>query len=185
MPKLKNPVRKLKKKNSISSRQGENHSAVTKQDRSKKARKVAPWILTLILILITIVLIEGIWALFISGPYKIHQEHQAQVVQAIKKEVPQIEGLTQTAFEYETWQGFDGETLYWFDGEGKLVTTRALETLDYNKAKAEALEKYEIEAESIQTAYGYTAPVYEIRGSGKLLLLDYDSLKWIYEREDK
>lgn len=154
-------------------------------EKDKKPRHMASWLLTLLLLLGNIALILVLWALFVGGPSRIHEEQQQKAITAIKEEVPEMQGLEQTIFDYVTWQGYTPDTLYWFDGNGSVITTRDMGTLDYDKAKAEAKEKYGIEAETIQTAYGYSAPCYEIRGSGRLLLLDYDTLEWIYEREDE
>lgn len=156
-----------------------------KPKKPKKHRHLASWMVTLLLWIAVFVLAGSLWALFISGPSRIYEQQQTQVLQTIRNNVPDVQGLQRTVFDYVTWQGYTPETLYWFDGNGDIITTRDMETLDYEKAKQTALEEYGIEADTIQTAYGYTAPVYEIRGSGRLLLLDYDSLEWIYEREDR
>lgn len=156
-----------------------------KPKKPKKHRHLASWMVTLLLWIAVFVLAGSLWALFISGPSRIYEQQQSQVLQTIRDNVPDVQGLQRTVFDYVTWQGYTPDTLYWFDGNGDIITTRDMETLDYEKARAKALEEYGIEADTIQTAYGYTAPVYEIRGSGRLLLLDYDSLEWIYEREDR
>lgn len=156
-----------------------------KPAKPKKHRHLASWMVTLLLWTAAFVLAGSLWALFISGPSRIYEQQQSQVLQTIRNNVADVQGLQRTVFDYVTWQGYTPDTLYWFDGNGEIITTRAMETLDYEKAKKKALEEYGIEADTIQTAYGYTAPAYEIRGSGRLLLLDYDSLEWIYEREDR
>lgn len=156
-----------------------------KPKKPKKHRHLASWMVTLLLWIAVFVLAGSLWALFISGPSRIYEQQQSQVLQTIRTSVPDVQGLQRTVFDYVTWQGYTPDTLYWFDGNGDIITTRDMETLDYEKARTKALEEYGIEADTIQTAYGYTAPVYEIRGSGRLLLLDYDSLEWIYEREDR
>ena len=58
-----------------------------------------------------------------------------------------------------------------------------IETLNYKKAKRIAKKNYNIKCDSIALGYGYNNPVYEIRGSNKLILLDYDSFERVYERE--
>lgn len=155
------------------------------ENKEKKPRHMASWLLTLLLLLGNIALVLVLWALFVGGPSRIHDEQQQSALEAIEQQVPGVQGLQETIFDYVTWQGYTEDTLYWFDGNGSVITTRDLGTLDYEKAKAKAKDEYGIEADTIQTAYGYSAPCYEIRGSGKLLLLDYDTLEWIYEREDE
>lgn len=153
--------------------------------KKPKARRMPSWLFTLLLILGNVLLILVLWALFVGGPSRIHEEQQQKALDAIHEQVPDVQGLEQTLFDYVTWQGYTTDTLYWFDGNGSVITTRDIGTLDYDAAREEAKDKYGIEADTIQTAYGYSAPCYEIRGSGKLLLLDYDTLEWIYEREDE
>ena len=58
-----------------------------------------------------------------------------------------------------------------------------LSVLNYKKAKRIAKKNYNIKCDSIALGYGYNNPVYEIRGSNKLILLDYDSFERVYERE--
>lgn len=140
---------------------------------------------TIFLWALAIGLVSVFWALFISGPVRLHDAQLAATEQVIREAVPGIRGLEQNIFTYVTWQGYTEETLYWFDNNGGQLTTRGIETLDYDAAKENAKENYNIEADSIELAFGYDSPVYELHGSGKLLMLDYDTLTRIYEREDK
>ena len=68
-------------------------------------------------------------------------------------------------------------------GKSELITSRDIETLNYKKAKRIAKKNYKIKCESVVLGYGYNNPVYEIRGSNKLILLDYDSFERVYERK--
>ena len=83
---------------------------------------------------------------------------------------------------FQTYQGYDDTTLYWYNAKSELITSRDIETLNYKKAKRIAKNNYNIKCDSIALVYGYNNPVYEIRGSNKLILLDYDSFERVYER---
>ena len=71
---------------------------------------------------------------------------------------------------------------YWFDQTGQVITERSMDTLDYNKARQMALDTYQMEAESVELAFGYTSPVYEMKSRDRLLMLDYDTFEKVYER---
>lgn len=156
------------------------------KNRKKKGsrKKTFGFSVTIFLWALAIGLVSVFWALFISGPVRLHDAQLETTEQVIREAVPEIKGLEQNIFEYVTWQGYTEDTLYWFDNNGGQLTTRGIETLDYEAARENAKENYSIETESIRLAFGYDSPVYEIQGSGRLLLLDYDTLTRIYERED-
>lgn len=127
-----------------------------------------------------------LWSLLISGPNRVKEEQEALAIDTIEEAVPDIEGLIPHQFDYLTYQGYTETTLYWFDATGAEITTRDIQTLDYDAARNKATEDYGIEEiDTVQLGYGYNNPVYSIQGSGKLLLLDYDSLERVYEREAK
>lgn len=146
------------------------------------AKKTYGWGITLALWLVLIGMIVCLWALFISGPARIHDEEIAKVQQAISQQVPDIQGLQETEFEYVTWQGYTDQELYWFDSTGAIITTRELSTLNYNEARAKAASDYGMDANTIFVAYGYSGPVYQLESENKILMLDYDTLDWVYER---
>mgnify|MGYP004445488003 FL=1 len=148
----------------------------------KRESKTYGWPLTAGLIFSFLLIFWVLWSLFIAGPSRIHEQVEAERVETIKAEVPDIEGLKQNTFEYITYQGYTKDTLYWFDVTGKIITTREMKTLDYNKAKETAKSKYGIDTSVIELAFGYNTPVYKIEGSGKMLLLDYDTMSKVYER---
>lgn len=152
------------------------------QKSSKKKKKTFGWPFTLALCLILLFVICCTWALFISGPARLHEAQIAQVTQIIYDQVPAIQGLQQTAFDYVTWQGYTTELLYWFDAAGALITTRELSTLDYSEAREKAKSDYGMEARIVFLAYGYSGPVYQLENDTRLLMLDYDTLDWVYER---
>lgn len=138
--------------------------------------------MTLGLCLAFVVVFWLLWCLFVAGPSRVHDQVEQERIDAIKSEVPNIQGLNQNNFEYITYQGYTDDTLYWFDMTGQIITTREMQTLDYNKARETAKSTYGIDADVIELAFGYTTPVYELQGSGKLLMLDYDTLEKVYER---
>lgn len=150
--------------------------------KNKKEKKFIGFWLDLVLIALLVFMLACMAALFVTGPYKIHQEKEDQAYATMTELVPAIQGITKTDFDYITYQGYTVDTLYWFDVTGQIITTRDISTLDYNKAKDAALELCGVETDTIQLAYGYTAPVYEIQGSNRFVLLDYDTLELIYER---
>lgn len=138
---------------------------------------------TILLAVLLVFLSLILWSLFISGPNRIYEEKKQETIAKIEKKVEDIKGLTSHQFDYLTYQGYTEDTLYWFDAKGDPITTRDIGTLDYEKARKTAADTYEIEVDSVQLGYGYDNPVYEVRGSDKLLLLDYDTLTRVYERE--
>lgn len=147
-----------------------------------KEPKAYGWWLTLTLFVVLVSMICCLWALFISGPARIHEERITKVMDTIHEAVPDIQGLQQNEFDYVTWQGYTSEQLYWFDVAGAVITTRELSTLNYNAARQKAIDVYSMEPETVSLAYGYSAPVYQLESSSRLLMLDYDTLEWVYER---
>ncbi len=150
--------------------------------KNQTSKDTYGWPFTLVLWLVLVFGICCIWALFISGPVRLHEAQLTQVKETIETQVPSIQGLQQTAFDYVTWQGYTTELLYWFDATGSLITTRELSTLDYNEARETAKENYGMEARIVFLAYGYSGPVYQLETETRLLMLDYDTLDWVYER---
>lgn len=135
----------------------------------------------LVIILVLILLV--IWSEFISGPNRVKEQIYTQRVEKIEKQNKHIKGISEHVFDYTTYQGYDDTTLYWYNAKSELITSRDIETLNYKKAKRIAKKNYKIKCESIVLGYGYNNPVYEIRGSNKLILLDYDSFERVYERK--
>ena len=138
---------------------------------------------TLGLVIILVLILLVIWSEFISGPNRVKEQIYTQRVEKIEKQNKHIEGISEHVFDYTTYQGYDDTTLYWYNAKSELITSRDIETLNYKKAKRIAKKNYDIKCESIVLGYGYNNPVYEIRGSNKLILLDYDSFERVYERE--
>lgn len=138
---------------------------------------------TAILAVTLILIIAILWSLFISGPSRVHEVTLQKNLEKITEENKGITGLTVHRFDYTTYQGYTETMLYWFDEECKIITTREIGSLDYDAAKKKALDEYNIEAKTIELGYGYDNPVYEIRSEDKVILLDYDSLERVYQRE--
>lgn len=153
------------------------------QKTTKSKTKYGPAV-TVLLSLVLVLLLAVLWALFISGPARVHDVRQEEIIAKIESIVSGIRGVEENIFDYVTYQGYTDETLYWFDANGDIITSRAIETLDYVRAREIAMEDYGIETDSITLAFGYDSPCYEITGSGKLLLLDYDTFERVYQRED-
>ena len=96
-------------------------------------------LITLLLVSILFLQIWFLYALFIGGPVRIHQLQQQEVQEIIYDQVPELQGLDQNRFAYITYQGYTDTDLYWFDADGNLVTTRSMDTLDYERARQIAL----------------------------------------------
>lgn len=156
--------------------------SLLKRKKPAKKKKYFGWGLTASLAVLFVLIFAVMWALFISGPSRLHEEKQRQVREVIASEVPEIQGVEENIFEYITYQGYTIDTLYWFDQTGQIITTRPLDTLDYNKARQKALDSCGIDAQSVELAFGYTSPVYEIVSGDVLIMLDYDTLEKVYER---
>ncbi|MBQ0064702.1 MAG: hypothetical protein KBT48_02985 [Firmicutes bacterium] len=150
--------------------------------------KVKSWIRSLNLTLVlTIVLVASVlvfWALFISGPNRVQEAKLRQAEAMIKEKVESIEGIQENNFRYTTYQGYTDSKLYWFDSNCDVIVTKDIGRLDYETAKRVSEETYGIACESIELAYGYNNPVYEIHGANKYLLLDFDTFERIYERDE-
>ena len=125
---------------------------------------------TLGLVIILVLILLVIWSEFISGPNRVKEQIYTQRVEKIEKQNKHIKGISEHVFDYTTYQGYDDTTLYWYNAKSELITSRDIET-------------YKIKCEFIVLGYGYNNPVYEIRGSNKLILLDYDSFERVYERK--
>lgn len=157
-------------------------SSVKKKKTPKRRKKEWGWWMTLLLAVVLLGLVASLWALFISGPAKVQEEKVAQVKARIEEQVPSVEGLMEHAFDFVTWQGYTADTLYWFDATGQIITQREMGTLNYDGARQKALSEYGMEANTIELAYGYSGPVYQLTSDKMLLMLDYDTLDWVYER---
>ena len=70
----------------------------------------------------------------------------------------------------------------WFDVDGKVITTRKINTLNYKQAKKVAKDDYGIKAKTIELGYGYNNPCYVITSDVSQILLDYDSYQRVYQR---
>ena len=132
----------------------------------RKRKKQHGTITTMALVIILVLVLILIWSEFISGPNRVKEQIYTQRIEKIEKKNKDIQGISEHIFSYTTYQGYD-------------------DTLNYKKAKRIAKKSYKIKCDSIVLGYGYNNPVYEIRGSNKLILLDYDSFERVYEREIK
>lgn len=144
--------------------------------------KLTSKMLTLLLLAILVLMISSLWALFISGPSRVFEEDTNGKIALIKENNEGIKGITRHVFDYVTYQGYTIDTLYWFDDNCDVITTREISDLNYDEAKEIAREKYGVDCESIVLGYGYNNPVYEIRGKDKLILIDFDTFVRVYER---
>lgn len=154
-----------------------------KKDKEEPAKQYWGWGVTLGLFATLILIIAVLWALFISGPARIEDATNKAVQERITQQVADVQGLRQTKFDYVTWQGYNESTLYWFDATGTLITQRDLSTLNYQQAREKALADYNLDATTVEVAYGYSAPVYRLENKERILMLDYDTLEWVYERK--
>ena len=149
----------------------------------RKRKKQHGTITTMALVIILVLVLILIWSEFISGPNRVKEQIYVQRIEKIEKKNKDIQGISEHIFAYTTYQGYDDTTLYWYNAKSNLITTRDIDTLNYKKAKRIAKKSSKIKCDSIVLGYGYNNPVYEIRGSNKLILLDYDSFERVYERE--
>ncbi|MBB5183482.1 hypothetical protein [Catenisphaera adipataccumulans] len=149
---------------------------MAKESRFNRRFTALLWIILIFMILV-------LWSLFISGPNRIKEAVEAQNIAVIEKKVPGIKGVTVHQFDYKTYQGYTSKKLYWFDANGKIITTRKMSTLDYDKAEKMAADNYGIKAESIELGYGYDNPCYVIQGKWDMILIDYDTFERVYQRE--
>lgn len=150
--------------------------------RKKLRFKMTSGMLTALLSVTLVVMIGSMWSLYISGPSRVYEESIDAKMKKIKKSHEGIKGITRHVFDYVTFQGYTTDTLYWFDDNCDVVTTREISDLDYDQAKEIAKEKYGVDCESIVLGYGYNNPVYEIRGKDRLILIDFDTFVRVYER---
>lgn len=156
---------------------------IKKTNKKEQSKHYWGWGVTLGLFVTLISMIVLLWALFISGPARIEDANNKHVQEKITQQVADIQGLRQTKFDYVTWQGYNESTFYWFDATGTLITQRDLSTLNYQQARAKALADYNLDAKTVEVAYGYSAPVYRLEDDERILMLDYDTLEWVYERK--
>ncbi|MDO4663331.1 MAG: hypothetical protein Q4A59_00445 [Erysipelotrichaceae bacterium] len=154
-----------------------------KKTKDESTKRYWGWGVTLGLFAALILIIVLLWALFISGPARIEDATNKTVRERISEQVEDIQGLRQTKFDYVTWQGYNESTLYWFDATGTKITERDLSTLNYQQAREKALADYNLDATTVEVAYGYSAPVYRLENKERILMLDYDTLEWVYERK--
>ena len=152
------------------------------QGYKKRKKETFGWPVTVGLFVVLALMIICLWALFISGPARLHDEQVAEVRAQIEEQVPGIQSLNEHKFDYVTWQGNSDDTLYWFDVTGQIITTRPLSSLNYNEARKKALESWDLDAQTAFLAYGYSGPVYQLESDDAILMLDYDTLEWVYER---
>lgn len=176
------PSRQSRKVRKAGSRKSQTKAGQSLPAKRRRSAQSYGWLITLGLALLLVFMTVCLWALFISGPARLHEARIRQVTDAIEAEVPGIEGLVENDFDYVTWQGYTSDTLYWFDMTGSIITTRPVSTLNYDEARETAKTKYDFEPDTVTLAYGYSAPVYLLESNAKLLMLDYDSLEWVYER---
>lgn len=134
------------------------------------------------LIFLLLFIIAVLWSLNVSGPARAYEAKIAAQIEAIHKEHDAIENIERDVFRYVTYIGEDQEMYYWLNEEAQVITTREKKTRD-DDAVLSAAAKLGYESASIRLGYGYDNPVYVVNTGGKILLFDYDSYEFIYERE--
>lgn len=137
---------------------------------------------TALLWIILIVMVMGLWSLFVSGPNRVREANEQEAISQIEKKVKGIDGITTHIFDYKTYQGYTKSKLYWFDVNGKEITSRKISSLNYKKAKKVAKKNYGIKAETIELGYGYNNPCYVIKSKVSMILIDYDTYERVYQR---
>lgn len=115
-------------------------------------------------------------------PARAYEVKLAQEEEAIISQHDAVGNLQRHVFRYVTYSGEDRQNYYWFNTEGQVITTRAKGTRDDDAARA-AAQALGMDAESVTLGYGYENPVYVLQSGDTTLLLDYDTLELVDERE--
>lgn len=137
--------------------------------------------LTIGLVVVLVLLVMGLWSLFISGPVRIHEQQETAMLAKMEAKVKGIEGLTSHQFAYLTFNGYTKSKLVWFDAKGNIITERKIETLNYDKVSKWVKKKYGFTPETIGLGYGYDNPAYIIQHHKTLIVVDYDTYVLVYK----
>lgn len=137
---------------------------------------------TAFLTVMLLLVIASMWALFVSGPARAYEVKLAQEEEAIISQHDAVGNLQRHVFRYVTYSSEDRQNYYWFNTEGQVITMRAKGTRDDDAARA-AAQALGMDAESVTLGYGYEGPVYVLQSGDTTLLLDYDTLELVDERE--
>lgn len=132
----------------------------------------------LLIVLCGVVLVEI--SLFISGPARRHEDVIATQMERIKDKYKNIQDLERHVFKYTTYVGEDVKKLVWFNEKGTAIVSKKKSSLEMEKARNIAKERYHAQDIVVSIGYGYDNPVYIITCDQGSILLDYDTMKEVY-----
>ncbi len=136
--------------------------------------------LALAAVLIFVIFLQIV--LFVSGPAIHYDTKIAAQEKMILDEYKDIKQLYRHVFAYVIYSGQDDTTYYWFNEQGDLLMSRALDTLDYEGARKKVVKEYAMQDETVRLGYGYERAVYMIEDAQMEIYLDIDTLEPVFIR---
>lgn len=135
----------------------------------------------LIVVLLLVIIVEI--SLFISGPKQKYEADIEQVNKQIQTEYKAVHTTGRHVFAYIMYMGEDSNTAYWFNEEGKLMTSREKNTLQMETALAKAQLLYTMADATVSLGYGYDGPIYIVANEQEEVYFDIDTMEKVYYRE--
>lgn len=136
---------------------------------------------SVLLVILLLLLVAVLWALNISGPSRAYEQKINDQIKEIQEKHTAVGDVHRDVFRYITYIGEDDSLYYWFTEDAQIITTREKTTRNDEGAIA-AYAKLGYQVSSVSLGYGYEGPVYTAKSDGRLVLLDYDTLELVYER---
>lgn len=124
----------------------------------------------------------AIFALFVSGPQNRYEAVLEEKRQAIQ-EKEDYQEVIRDVFRYTTFVAFDETHIDWYDINGKKIARREQSAIAEAAAKAQATALFQMQVETFRLGYGLEGPVYVLKEGDKTLLLDFDTLAFVYYYE--
>lgn len=137
---------------------------------------------SILLVILLVLVVFILWVLNVSGPARAYEAKIADQIEEIQTSHTAVGDIKRDVFRYVTYIGEDDTLYYWFSEEAQIITTREKTKRD-DEGALQAYTDLGYSPTSISLGYGYDGPVYRAECDGTLILLDFDTLEVVFERD--
>ncbi|MDF9824082.1 hypothetical protein M2475_000404 [Breznakia sp. PF5-3] len=137
-------------------------------------------LITLALLLLTLLIMIGVMAIFISGPVLKNQSAEEKVIDKIRNDEDTCESIDRYSFEFVTYTCETSSEYVIYDKNGKKIASRGKKEAQFDEVK-EKQSKYE-EFNGIEpvVSYGYDSVVYIFENDIDMLVYDFENLELLF-----
>lgn len=118
--------------------------------------------------------------LIISGPARLEEIKDQEVLAQVNRRFPLIHSLYQHDFKYTTYSAVMKNQAYVFDYEGVLIMSKDYDESMIEEIKTIVKKDYGIEEVDVQIGFGYNNMVFVVEKDDQMIYFDYDTKEVVY-----